>query len=250
MESQIADEVKRLTELIRRVYTAFGLEFVAKFGTRPTQRLGEDAMWDRAEANLKAAIEQTGVPWVENPGDGAFYGPKLDFQVKDSIGRLWQLGTIQLDYAAPERFDLQYVGEDNALHRPVVIHRAIYGSFERFIAILIEHFAGNFPVWLAPVQARVITVSDRHRPFAEEVVRELRGRGLRVELDESHEKLGAKIRDAQLAKLPYTLVVGDKESEAKSVSPRRHGEGKDAELPAQPLGEFGERLFKEAQVPF
>jgi threonyl-tRNA synthetase len=250
MESQIADEVKRLTELIRRVYTAFGLEFVAKFGTRPTQRLGEDAMWDRAEANLRAAVEQTGVPWVENPGDGAFYGPKLDFQVKDSIGRLWQLGTIQLDYAAPERFDLQYVGEDNSLHRPVVIHRAIYGSFERFIAILIEHFAGNFPVWLAPVQARVITVSDRLRPFAEEVVRELRGRGLRVELDESHEKLGAKIRDAQLAKLPYTLVVGDKESEAKSVSPRRHGEGKDAELPAQPLGEFAERLFKEAQVPY
>jgi threonyl-tRNA synthetase len=250
MESQISDEVKRLTDLIRRVYDAFGLEFVARFGTRPPQRLGDDAMWDRAEAALKAAVEQTGVPWVENPGDGAFYGPKLDFQVKDSIGRLWQLGTIQLDYAAPERFDLQYVGEDNALHRPVVIHRAIYGSFERFIAILIEHFAGNFPVWLAPVQARVITVSDRYRPWADEVVRELRGRGLRVEMDESHEKLGAKIRDAQLAKLPYTLVVGDKESEAKAVSPRRHGEGKEAELPAQPLSEFAEKIAKEAQVPY
>src|SRR3954470_7893248 len=155
MESQIADEVKRLTELIRRVYTAFGLEFVAKFGTRPAQRLGDDAMWDRAESALKAAVEQTAVQWVENPGDGAFYGPKLDFQVKDSIGRLWQLGTIQLDYAAPERFGLEYVGEDNTAHRPVVIHRAIYGSFERFIAIMIEHYAGNFPVWLAPVQARV-----------------------------------------------------------------------------------------------
>jgi len=250
MESQIADEVKRLTDLIRRVYEAFGLEFVAKFGTRPAQRLGEDAMWDRAEAGLKAAVEQTGVPWVENPGDGAFYGPKLDFQVKDSIGRLWQLGTIQLDYAAPERFDLHYVGEDNAMHRPVVIHRAIYGSFERFIAILIEHFAGNFPVWLAPVQARVITVSDRHRPWAEEVVRELRGRGLRIEMDESHEKLGAKIRDAQLAKIPYTLVVGDKESDAKAVSPRRHGEGKDAELPSQPLGEFADKLANEARVPY
>jgi threonyl-tRNA synthetase len=250
MESQIADEVKRLTDLIRRVYTAFGLEFVAKFGTRPTQRLGDDAMWDRAEAALKAAVEQTGVPWVENPGDGAFYGPKLDFQVKDSIGRLWQLGTIQLDYAAPERFDLHYVGDDNALHRPVVIHRAIYGSFERFIAILIEHYAGNFPVWLAPVQARVITVADRHRPWAEEVVRELRARLLRVEMDESSEKLGAKIRDAQLAKLPYTLVVGDKETEAKAVSPRRHGEGKDAELPAQPLSEFADKISKEAQVPY
>ncbi|TMB37425.1 MAG: threonine--tRNA ligase, partial [Deltaproteobacteria bacterium] len=250
MEAQIADEVKRLTDLIRRVYEAFGLEFVAKFGTRPTQRLGDDAMWDRAEASLKAAVEQTAVPWVENPGDGAFYGPKLDFQVKDSIGRLWQLGTIQLDYAAPERFDLQYVGEDNALHRPVVIHRAIYGSFERFIAILIEHFAGNFPVWLAPVQARVITVSDRHRPWAEEVVRELRSRGLRVEMDETHEKLGAKIRDAQLAKIPYTLIVGDKESEAKTVSPRRHGEGKDAELPSQPLAEFADKLANEARVPY
>jgi len=250
MESQIAEEVKRLTDLIRRVYDAFGLEFVAKFGTRPAQRLGDDAMWDRAEAGLKAAVEQTGVPWVENPGDGAFYGPKLDFQVKDSIGRFWQLGTIQLDYAAPERFDLHYVGEDNAMHRPVVIHRAIYGSFERFIAILIEHFAGNFPVWLAPVQARVITVSDRHRPWAEEVVRELRGRGLRIEMDESHEKLGAKIRDAQLAKIPYTLVVGDKESDAKAVSPRRHGEGKDAELPSQPLGEFADKLANEARVPY
>ncbi|MFL5361716.1 MAG: threonine--tRNA ligase, partial [Myxococcales bacterium] len=250
MESQIADEVKRLTELIRKVYTAFGMEFIAKFGTRPAQRLGEDAMWDRAESALKAAVEQTGVSWVENPGDGAFYGPKLDFQVKDSIGRLWQLGTIQLDYAAPERFGLEYVGEDNTAHRPVVIHRAIYGSFERFIAIMIEHYAGNFPVWLAPVQARVITVSDRHRPFAEEVVRELRGRGLRVELDESSEKLGAKIRDAQIAKLPYTLVVGDKESEARAVSPRRHGEGKDAELPALPLSEFAEKLAREAQVPY
>src|SRR5256885_9470207 len=250
MESQIADEVKRLTDLIKRVYGAFGLEFVAKFGTRPAQRLGDDATWDRAEAGLKAAVEQTGVPWVENPGDGAFYGPKLDFQVKDSIGRLWQLGTIQLDYEAPQRFDLHYVGEDNALHRPVVLHRAIYGSFERFIAILIEHFAGNFPVWLAPVQARVITVSDRHRPWAEEVVRELRSRGLRVEMDETHEKLGAKIRDAQLAKLPYTLVFGDKESEAKAVSPRRHGEGKDAELPSQPLAEFADKLTGEARVPY
>ncbi|MFL5416931.1 MAG: threonine--tRNA ligase [Myxococcales bacterium] len=250
MESQIADEVKRLTELIRKVYTAFGMEFIAKFGTRPAQRLGEDAMWDRAESALKAAVEQTGVSWVENPGDGAFYGPKLDFQVKDSIGRLWQLGTIQLDYAAPERFGLEYVGEDNTAHRPVVIHRAIYGSFERFIAIMIEHYAGNFPVWLAPVQARVITVSDRHRPFAEEVVRELRGRGLRVELDESSEKLGAKIRDAQIAKLPYTLVVGDKESDARAVSPRRHGEGKDAELPVLPLSEFAEKLAREAQVPY
>jgi threonyl-tRNA synthetase len=250
MESQIADEVKRLTDLIRQVYQAFGLEFTAKFGTRPPQRLGDDAMWDRAEAGLRAAVEKTGVAWMENPGDGAFYGPKLDFAVKDSIGRQWQLGTIQLDYGAAERFDLHYVGEDNAQHRPVVIHRAIYGSFERFIGILIEHYAGSFPVWLAPVQARVITVADRHKPWAEDVVRELQSRGLRVELDESSEKLGAKIRDAQLQKIPYTLVVGDKEVDGKSVSPRAHGEGKEAELGTLPLAEFAARLEKEAAVPF
>src|SRR2546425_12492259 len=197
MESQITHEVKRLTDLIGRVFRAFGLEYRAKFGTRPPQRIGSDELWDRAEAGLRAAVEQSGVSWVENPGDGAFYGPKLDFHVKDSIGREWQLGTIQLDYNAPERFELGYVGEDNKEHRPVVIHRAIYGSFERFIAILIEHFAGNFPVWLAPTQARIITVADRHMEWAREVHARLQEGGLRIEADESSEKLGAKIRDAQ-----------------------------------------------------
>src|SRR5438105_5603534 len=250
MESQIADEVKRLSALIKKVYRTFGLEYRAKFGTRPAQRIGSDELWDRAEAGLRAAVEQSGVAWVENPGDGAFYGPKLDFHVKDSIGREWQLGTIQLDYNAPDRFDLTYVGEDNKEHRPVVIHRAIYGSFERFIAILIEHYAGNFPVWLAPVQARVITVADRHMPWAREAAQVLQARGLRAELDESSEKLGAKIRDAQLQKIPYTLVVGDKEVEQKAVSPRRHGEGKDAEMGTLPLAAFAEQLAKEATVPF
>jgi threonyl-tRNA synthetase len=250
MDSQITDEVGRLVELIGRVYRAFGLEYRAKFGTRPAQRIGSDELWDRAEAGLRAAVERSGVNWVENPGDGAFYGPKLDFHVKDSIGREWQLGTIQLDYNAPERFDLSYVGEDNKEHRPVVIHRAIYGSFERFIAILIEHYAGNFPVWLSPVQARVITVADRHMPWAREVAQALQARGLRAELDESSDKLGAKIRDAQLAKVPYTLVVGDKEVEQKAVSPRRHGEGKDAEMGTLPLAAFAEQLAKEAAVPF
>src|SRR3989440_5874889 len=250
MESQIADEVGRLVELIGRIYRAFGLEYRAKFGTRPQQRIGTDEMWDRAEAALRAAIQQSGVSWMENPGDGAFYGPKLDFHVKDSIGREWQLGTVQLDYNAPERFDLSYVGEDNKEHRPVVIHRAIYGSFERFIGILIELFAGNFPVWLAPVQARVITVADRHMPWAREVAQRLQARGLRVEVDESSEKLGAKIRDAQLQKIPYTLVVGDKEIEQQTVSPRRHGEGKEAEMGTLPLAGFAEQLAKEAAVPF
>jgi threonyl-tRNA synthetase len=250
MESQIAAEVGRLVDLVGRVFRAFGLEYRAKFGTRPQQRIGSDEMWDRAEAGLRAAVEQSGITWVENPGDGAFYGPKLDFHVKDSIGREWQLGTIQLDYAQPERFDLTYVGEDNHEHRTVLIHRAIYGSFERFIAILIEHYAGNFPVWLAPVQARVITVADRHMPWAREVAQALQARGLRTEVDESSEKLGAKIRDAQLQKVPYTLVIGDKEVEQKAVSPRRHGEGKDAEMGTLPLSAFADQLAKEAVVPF
>jgi threonyl-tRNA synthetase len=250
MESQIADEVGRLMALIKRVYDAFGLTFTAKFATRPPQRIGTDELWDRAESGLRAALEKTGMQYELKPGDGAFYGPKIDFDVGDSIGRKWQLGTIQLDYAMPERFELGYVGEDNKEHRPVLIHRAIYGSFERFIAILIEHFAGNFPVWLAPIQARIITVSDRHLPWAREAFEKLQARGLRVELDESNEKLGAKIRDAQLAKVPYTLVVGDKEVEGKGVSPRRHGEGKEADLGFQGLDAFAEKLSREAAVPF
>ncbi|HWE25584.1 MAG TPA: threonine--tRNA ligase, partial [Myxococcales bacterium] len=250
MESQIAEEVSRLVELIGRVYRAFGLEYRAKFGTRPQQRIGTDAMWDRAEAGLRDAVEQSGVTWVENPGDGAFYGPKLDFHVKDSIGREWQLGTIQLDYAQPESFDLTYVGEDNKEHRTVLMHRAIYGSFERFIAILVEHYAGNFPVWLAPVQARVITVADRHMPWAREVAQRLQSRGLRIEVDETSEKLGAKIRDAQLQKIPYTLVIGDKEVDQQAVAPRRHGEGKDAEMGTLPIADFEAQLTKEAAVPY
>jgi threonyl-tRNA synthetase len=250
MESQITDEVKRLTVLIKKVYDALGLAFRAKFGTRPAQRIGSDELWDRAEASLRAAAEQTGIDWTENPGDGAFYGPKLDFHVKDSIGREWQLGTIQLDYNNPDRFELGYMGEDNKEHRPVVIHRAIYGSFERFVAILIEHFAGNFPVWLAPIQARVITVADRHLEWAREAFSQLQSRGLRVELDESSEKLGAKIRDAQLMKIPYTLVIGDKEVEGRGVSPRKHGEGKEADLGFQGLDAFAAKLSSEAAVPY
>src|SRR3954471_15984168 len=250
MESQIADEVGRLSAMIREVYDAFGLTFTAKFATRPQQRIGTDELWDRAESALRAALEKTGMAYELKPGDGAFYGPKIDFDVSDSIGRKWQLGTIQLDYAVPERFELGYVGEDNKEHRPVLIHRAIYGSFERFVAILIEHFAGNFPVWMAPLQARIITVADRHMDWAREVYAQMQARGLRVELDETSEKLGAKIRDAQLMKIPYTLVVGEKEVEGKGVSPRKHGEGKEADLGFQALDAFLGRLSTEAAVPF
>jgi threonyl-tRNA synthetase len=250
MESQITDEVKRLTELIAKVYGAFGLQFTAKFATRPANKLGDDALWDKAEGALKDALEKTGLPYELKPGDGAFYGPKIDFDVADSIGRKWQLGTIQLDYLAPERFNLGYIGPDNVEHRPVVIHRAIYGSFERFIGILIEHYAGNFPVWLAPEQARIVPVTTGHYAWAEEVEAQLRAAGLRVTVDRSHGKLGAMIRDAQLAKVPYTLVVGDKETEAKGVSPRKHGTGKEADLGLQPLDAFLKQLLAEAAVPF
>lgn len=250
MESQIPEEVARLTQLIAKVYAAFGLQFTAKFATRPEKKIGDDALWDKAESALKAALDSLGLPYELKPGDGAFYGPKIDFDVADSIGRKWQLGTIQLDYVAPERFDLGYIGTDNSEHRPVVIHRAIYGSFERFIGILIEHFAGDFPLWLSPEQARLLPVSDRHLPWAEEVAAKLREAGLRVDIDRSHGKLGAMIRDAQLAKIPYTLVVGDKEVEARGVSPRKRGTGKDADLGLQPLDAFLAQLVKEAEIPY
>ncbi len=250
MESQITDEVKRLTQLIAKVYGAFDLEFTAKFATRPPNKLGDDALWDKAEGALKAALVETGLPYEEKPGDGAFYGPKIDFDVADSIGRKWQLGTIQLDYLAPERFNLGYIGPDNVEHRPVVIHRAIYGSFERFIGILIEHYAGNFPVWLAPEQARILPVAERHHGWAEHVAETMRAQGLRVEIDRSQSKLGAMIRDAQLAKIPYALVVGDKEVEAKGVSPRKHGTGKEADLGLLALEAFVTRIAAEAAIPF
>ncbi len=250
MESQITEEVKRLSQLIAKVYGAFGLAFTAKFATRPANKLGDDALWDKAEAALQAALVETGLPYELKPGDGAFYGPKIDFDVADSIGRRWQLGTIQLDYLAPERFGLGYIGADNAEHRPVVIHRAIYGSFERFIGILIEHYAGNFPVWLAPEQARILPVAERHHAWAEQVQAKLLAAGLRVEIDRSHGKLGAMIRDAQLAKIPYALVVGDKEVEGKGVSPRKHGTGKEADLGLQTLEAFLALIGPEAAIPF
>jgi len=245
-EAQLADEVKRFIQLLDKVYAAFGLTYVAKFGTRPAVRIGDDALWDRAEAALESAVKSVGIEYQQNPGDGAFYGPKLDFHVKDSIGRTWQLGTIQADYNAPERFSLAYVGEDNAEHRPVVLHRAIYGSFERFIAILVEHYAGAFPAWLAPIQVQLVTVADRQLPYAHEVLELLRSRGFRAELDERGMTMNAKIREAQLHKIPFTLVIGDREVEQRAVAPRRYG-GED--LKGMPLDAFLELLSKEAAVP-
>ena len=219
-QEQIGEEVERLLGLVQKVYGDFGLQYEAKLSTRPPDFLGEIATWDSAEAQLKGALERAGQAYTLNEGDGAFYGPKIDFDVTDAIGRKWQCATIQLDYQMPQRFGLKYIGADNAEHQPVVIHRAIFGSFERFIAILIEHFAGAFPLWLAPVQAVVIPIADRHLAYAGSVRDQLVGAGLRVTLDERQEKIGYKIREAQLQKIPYMLVVGDREVEEQTVSVR------------------------------
>ena len=225
MESQIGAEVELALRLMQRVYTDMGLSYSVKLSTRPDEFLGEIATWDRAEASLKEALAAAGQAYELNEGDGAFYGPKIDFDVTDAIGRKWQCATIQLDYQIPERFDLKYIGADNAEHRPVVIHRAIFGSFERFIALLIEHFAGAWPLWLAPLQAVVLPISDRHLDYASGVRDRLAAAGLRVELDDRQEKIGYKIREAQLQKVPYMLVAGDREAAEGTVSVRSRSGG-------------------------
>ncbi len=229
-EDQIAGEVRRLTDFILAYYRIFGLEARLKFATRPAERIGDDAMWDRAEAALREALDATGLPYDLKEGDGAFYGPKIDFDVTDAIGRSWQLGTIQLDYAAPERFDLGYVGEDNQPHRPVVIHRAVNGSFERFLAILIEHFAGAFPLWLSPEQVRVLPISDAQREAARSVVAHLRAAGIRATLDDRGETLNYRIREGEVAKTPYMAVVGQREADGGTVAVRTRGAGTKQEV--------------------
>ena len=220
MESQIADEVARLLELMKQVYRDFGLPYSVRLSTRPEEFLGKIETWDHAEASLKEALERTGHTFTVDEGDGAFYGPKIDVDVTDAIGRKWQCATFQLDYQMPERFDLKYIGADNAQHRPVVIHRAIFGTFERFIGLLIEHFAGAWPLWLAPVQVVVMPIADRHLQYAAGVRDQLAAAGLRVELDDRVEKIGYKIREAQLQKVPYMLVAGDREAADGTVSVR------------------------------
>ncbi len=225
MESQIGEEVERLLRLVQRVYGDFGLRPEMKLATRPAEHLGAIEHWTHAENELRRALEAVGEKYIVNEGGGAFYGPKIDFDVTDAIGRKWQCATIQLDYQMPERFDLKYIGADNAEHRPVVIHRAIYGSFERFIALLIEHYAGAFPLWLAPVQVAVLPIADRHLDYARTVVQRLQAAGLKVQLDERQEKIGYKIREAQLQKIPYMLVAGDREAADGSVSVRSRAGG-------------------------
>jgi threonyl-tRNA synthetase len=224
-EQQISSEVEMLLGLIQRVYRDFGLDYSAKLSTRPEKFLGEIATWDHAERALEEALERSGQPYTVNEGDGAFYGPKIDFDITDALGRKWQCGTIQLDYMMPQRFDLKYTGSDNADHRPVVIHRAIFGSIERFIAILIEHFAGAFPLWLAPLQVTVLPIADRHVEYARSVESRLKTEGLRAEIDERQEKINFKIRAAQLQKVPYMLVIGDREVTDSAVAVRSRARG-------------------------
>ena len=246
MESQIADEVRRLTQFILGYYAAFGLTASLKFATRPAERVGTDEMWDAAERGLREALDVTGLPYQLKEGDGAFYGPKIDFDVMDSIGRHWQLGTIQLDYSQPERFDLSYTGEDNHAHRPVLIHRAVSGSFERFIAILIEHFAGAFPVWLSPEQVRVLPIADDLAPHAAAVTAALRAAGIRAHLDDRSETLNYRIREAETMKVPYMAVIGKREAEANSVAIRERGAGKKQEVVA--LDAFVARVSNEIRT--
>jgi threonyl-tRNA synthetase len=229
-ESQIESEVRFLADFILGVYKTFGLEATMKFATRPEVRIGDDALWDRSEAALLAALQATGLPFESKPGDGAFYGPKIDFDVADSIGRKWQLGTIQLDYNAPERFSLIYVGDDNHEHRPVVIHRAVCGSFERFLAILIEHFAGAFPVWLAPEQVRVLPISDAQADAARKVYQRFRDAGIRATLDDGNQTLNYRIRQGEVEKVPYMAVVGQREADAGTVAVRIRGAGNKQEI--------------------
>jgi len=244
MESQIASEVELCLRLVQRVYKDFGLEIAVKLSTRPEEFLGEVATWDHAEASLKQALEAAGQAYTINEGDGAFYGPKIDFDVTDAIGRKWQCATIQLDYQLPQRFDLKYVGADNAEHRPVVIHRAIFGSFERFLALLLEHYAGAWPLWLAPVQVTLLPIADRHVDYAKSVQERLVGAGFRVELDDRVEKIGYKIREAQLQKVPYMLVLGDKEVGDAAVAVRHRSGG---DLGSRPVADFVSAALDEVE---
>jgi len=243
-EEQIEDEVIACLDFGFFLYDLFGFEPRLELSTRPEQRIGTEEMWDRAEGALESALRHKGLEFEVNEGDGAFYGPKIDLHMTDSIGRSWQLGTVQLDYGMPARFGLEYTGADNAEHMPVMIHRALLGSFERFIGILIEHYAGEFPLWLAPVQALILPIADRHENYAREVAAELAIAGLRTEVDERTESVGKKIREGELRKAPYMLVVGDKEAEARQVSVRRHREG---DLGAMAVEDFAARAREEIE---
>ncbi|MFP3389412.1 threonine--tRNA ligase [Brevibacillus sp. SIMBA_040] len=239
---QIEDEIKSMIQLIDKIYKVFGFEYSVALSTRPEDSMGSDELWETAESSLKKVLENLEMPYEVKEGDGAFYGPKIDFQITDALKRRHQCGTIQLDFQMPEKFDLTYVGQDNEKHRPVVLHRAMYGSMERFIGILIEHYAGAFPTWLTPIQARLMNISEVHVPYAQEVKAKLSAAGIRVELDARNEKIGYKIREAQVQKIPYMLVIGEKEMADGTLSVRRRGVGDEG---AMTVDEFVEKIRAE-----
>ena len=239
---QMKGEIKGVVKIFDEIYSTFGLTYQIELSTMPEDHMGDEKIWHFAEETLQAAIQEMGKDFILNPGDGAFYGPKLDFHLADSLGRTWQCGTIQLDFQMPERFDLEYVGEDGEKHRPVMIHRALLGSIERFIGVITEHFAGAFPVWLSPVQVKVLPVTDRAAEYADQVAAQLTENGFRVEVDHRNEKIGKKIREAQLEKTPYMLVVGDRDMENGTVSPRHRAAG---DLGAMSLADFQAKLRRE-----
>ena len=229
---QVEGEIQTTIDLFDEVYSTFGLTYTAELSTRPENSMGSDEVWEKATAALQNALEHRGLKYIINEGDGAFYGPKIDFHIKDSIGRTWQCGTIQLDMMLPEKFDLTYVGEDGQKHRPIMLHRVVYGSIERFIGILIENYAGAFPVWLAPVQVKILPITDKHHDYAYELKKKLFDQGIRVEVDARNEKMGYKIREAQVKKIPYALVVGDQEVADGTVNVRKYGEKDSATMKA------------------
>lgn len=240
-EDQIIEEIQKVAKLIDEVYAQFGFEYEVELSTRPEDSMGSDEEWELATGALASAMDGLGVPYKINEGDGAFYGPKLDFHLKDSIGRTWQCGTIQLDFQLPQRFDISYIGEDGMKHRPIMIHRVVFGSIERFIGILIEHYAGMFPVWLSPVQVKILPIADRFHEYADEVAEKLRKQGIRCEIDYRAEKIGYKIREARLDKVPYMLIVGQKEAESGLVSVRDREQG---DLGAISIEKFIEKTCK------
>ena len=235
LPDQMQSELMKVIELFDRIYSQFGLKYHVELSTKPDNAMGDDAIWEAATEALRNAIEAKGIPYVINPGDGAFYGPKLDYHIEDSLGRTWQCGTIQLDMNLPERFQIDYVGEDGQKHRPIMIHRACFGSMERFIGILTEHYAGAFPTWMAPVQVKILPISEKHVEYAKELAKQMHRDYVRVEVDDRSEKIGYKIRQAQMEKVPYMLVVGDKEVEEGTVNVRKHGGD---ELGSVPFEEF------------
>ena len=243
-QEQVKDEIKGVVRLIDEVYKKFGFSYFVELSTRPDDSMGSDEDWELATNALREALQDMNMPYVVNEGDGAFYGPKIDFHLKDSIGRTWQCGTIQLDFQLPQRFQAEYVGADGKEHRPIMIHRVVYGSIERFIGILIENYAGKFPTWLAPVQAKLLVISNRFDAYAKEIAQQLEKQNIRCELDLRDEKLGYKIREARVDRVPYMLIIGEKEAQNKNLSVRSRDTGETEQMTVE---EFAAKVLEECR---